>query len=451
MTKKESMTSRELALKVLQNIESGEKKSGTALHEQLSHTSLNQNDRALATELVNGVLRRRLTLDTLIGRYYHHRYEKAAPVLKNILRIGAYQLIYLDRIPHWAAVNESVSLARRYKGEHMAKLVNAVLRNITPETISADLDPSGKMKEIQRLSITASHPEWLLERWIARYGKERAEAILAYNNRTPLIGFRINPLKTTPQEFLATENSKTARIGKSGLENFFLSTEFSCYESAIKQGLLTVQNPTQGLACLLCDPQPGSTLLDLCAAPGGKSTFCGELMQNTGNITAVDLYSQKLQKLSEHAGELGITIISTAEADVRTYLPEQPPAVILLDAPCSGTGVLARRAELRWKLTSETITELALLQVELLDHAASLLAENGTLLYATCSIEPEENEQQIEAFLIRHPEFMRDPASGALPEPFASKAVPNGTLLTLPGEHEGFDGGFAQRLKKTAP
>jgi len=451
MTKKESMTSRELALKVLQNIESEEKKSGNALHEQLSHTTLNQNDRALATELVNGVLRRRLTLDTLIGRYYHHRYEKAAPVLKNILRIGAYQLIYLDRIPHWAAVNESVSLARRYKGERMAKLVNAVLRNITPETISADLDPSGKMKEIQRLSITASHPEWLLERWIARYGKERVTAILEYNNRTPLTGFRINPLKTTPQEFLATESKKNARIGISGLDNFFLSTEFSCYESAIKQGLLTVQNPTQGLACLLCDPQPGSTLLDLCAAPGGKSTFCGELMQNTGNITSVDLYSRKLQKLSEHAGELGITIISTAEADARTYLPEQPPAAILLDAPCSGTGVLARRAELRWKLTPETITELAHLQVELLDHAASLLAENGTLLYATCSIEPEENEQQIDAFLIRHPEFMRDPASGSLPEPFASKAGPNGTLLTLPGEQEGFDGGFAQRLKKAAP
>ncbi|NTU87484.1 MAG: 16S rRNA (cytosine(967)-C(5))-methyltransferase [Chlorobiaceae bacterium] len=444
------MTSRELALKVLQNVEQGEKKSGTILHELLDNSSLGRSDRALATELVNGVLRRRMTLDAVIGRFYLHRYEKAASVLKNILRIGAYQLIYLDRIPQWAAVSESVALARKYKGERMARLANAVLRNITPEGASPE-NLHGKTEGTGRMAVIASHPEWLLERWIARYGKERTEAIVGYNNRTPLTGFRINALKCAPKEFFAQyDTEKTPSIIRTGLENFFLSTDFSGFEASIKQGLLTVQNPAQGLVCLLCNPAAGSTVLDLCAAPGGKSTFLGELMQNRGSITAVDLYSRKLQKLTGHSGELGISIIDAVAADARSFRPETPPESMLLDAPCSGTGVLARRAELRWKLTPQMIAELVGLQAELLDHAASLLTENGTLVYATCSIEPEENELQIEAFLGRHPEFRRDASGGALPEPFAGEASKNGSILTLPGRNEGFDGGFVQRMIKTS-
>lgn len=443
------MTSRELALKVLQNVEQGEKKSGTILHELLDNSSLGRSDRALATELVNGVLRRRMTLDAVIGRFYLHRYEKAAPVLKNILRMGAYQLIYLNRIPQWAAVSESVALARKYKGERMARLANAVLRNITPEGAAPE-NLSGEREGTARMAVIASHPEWLLERWITSYGKERTEAIVDYNNRTPLTGFRINTLKNAPHEFFAKHGTQSEPPIPTGLGNFFLSSDFSGFEAAIKQGLLTVQNPSQGLACLLCNPAAGSTVLDLCAAPGGKSTFLGELMQNRGSITSVDLYGTKLQKLTVHSGELGITIITPAVADARSFQPETPPDSILLDAPCSGTGVLARRAELRWKLTPQMIAELVRLQEELLEHAASLLAPDGTLVYATCSIEPEENELQIDAFLGRHPEFRRDPSGGALPEPFASEASKNGSILTLPGRSEGFDGGFAQRMKKAS-
>jgi len=444
------MTSREVALKVLQCVEQEEKKSGTVLHDFLEGSSLGRNDRALVTELVNGVLRRRLTLDAIIGRFYHHRYEKAATVLKNILRIGAYQLVFLDRIPGWAAVSESVSLARKYKGEHMARLVNAVLRNITPESILPENLPAGT-GDLRKLAFTASHPEWLIERWTTRYGKEKTAAILDYDNRTPLTGFRINPLKTSPENFLASHSSRESPLTPCSLGMFFLSADFPLFEASIAKGLLTVQNPTQGLACLLCNPSPGSTVLDLCAAPGGKSTFLGEIMQNRGEITAVDLYSRKLEKLSAHARELGITIINTAAADARSFLPEKEPGFILLDAPCTGSGVLARRAELRWKISPSRISELGLLQSELLDHAASLLGTNGILVYATCSIEPEENEWQIEAFLARHPEFSRDGSAGSLPEPFASKNALNGRILTLPGELPGFDGGFAQRLKKNAP
>lgn len=444
------MTSRELALKALQTVEQGEKKSGTVLHELLAGASLGRSDRALATELVNGVLRRRMTLDAVICRFYRHRYEKAATVLKNILRIGAYQLIFLDRIPVWAAVSESVSLARKYKGERMARLVNAVLRNITPENALPENLTDGR-SELQKLAIATSHPDWLVERWINLYGKEKTAAILDYDNDTPLTGFRINTLKTAPEDFLATHAAHGNNAIPCSLDMFFVSGEFSVFEASIEKGLLTVQNPTQGLACLLCSPPPESTVLDLCAAPGGKSTFLGELMQNRGRITSVDLYPRKLEKLSSHAAELGITIITVAAADARSFLPETEPDIILLDAPCSGSGVLARRAELRWKLSRELIAELALLQASLLDHASSLLGAGGILLYATCSIEPEENERQIDAFLARHPEFRRDCTSGKLPEPFASEVSRNGSILTLPGELPGFDGGFVQRLKKNTP
>lgn len=441
------MTARELALNVLQLVDTG-KKSGNVLHDLLGSTSLERHDRALATELVNGVLRRRLTLDTVIAACYHHRYEKTAPVLKNMLRIGAYQLLWLNRIPKWAAVSESVSLARKYKGERMARLVNAVLRRIDPDsTLQQALQ--NETDEIRRQAIASSHPEWLIERWNARYGAERTGAILDYNNRTPLTGFRINTLKTTLQEF-ATAHGIEERIGLvAGLENFFVAEEFTLFETYIKQGLLTVQNPTQGLACRLCNPQPGSAVLDLCAAPGGKSTYLGELMKNNGSIIAVDLYRRKLEKLTDHAAELGLSIITSVAADALTFHPETIPDIILLDAPCSGSGVLARRAELRWKLSPAMLAELAVLQAGLLDHAASLLGKDGVLVYATCSIEPEENHCQIDAFLSRHPEFERESLRETqLPEPFAASASENGSIMTLPGQEPGFDGGFAQRLKK---
>ena len=173
-----------------------------------------------------------------------------------------------------------------------------------------------------------------------------------------------------------------------------------------------------------------------------------ELMENSGQITAVERYEQKLVKIEDHARALGITIIKTVAEDARSFVPDNQPDAILLDAPCSGTGVLGRRAELRWKLNPDTLRELQVLQAELLDHAAELLDKGGILVYATCSIEPEENSLQIEAFLQRHPEFIADPVSEQIPEQFRSGNKDNGAILTLPGAHPGFDGGFCQRMRK---
>ncbi len=441
------ITARELALHVLQSLETGKHRSDQVLHRTLQHSALNRIDRALSTGLVNGVLRYRFQLDFIISRFYHHDLVKAAPVLKNILRLGVYQILFLNKVPDWAAVNECVKLARKYKGERMSKLVNGVLRKITPESVTLDEWLKDKKPE-EQLAVKYSHPQWLVERWIGAYGREKSEAILIYNNQFPFFGFRINRLKTSSARLFYDEAIKATMHEECGIENFFLSKDFSTFEPALTDGRLTVQNPAQGLACLLLNPAIGSNVLDLCAAPGGKATFMAELMENSGHITAVDRYEQKLAKIDGHAKALGITIIETVAEDARCFAPEIPPQAILLDAPCTGTGVLGRRAELRWKLNPDTLGELQILQAELLDHAAELLDEGGILVYATCSIEPEENSLQIEAFLQRHPDFIADPVGGRVPEQFRNGKESNGAILTLPGEYPGFDGGFCQRMRK---
>ena len=441
------ITARELALNVLQAIETEKKRSDQVLHIKLQHSQLNRVDKALSTGLVNGVLRYRLQLDFIISRFYHHKLEKAASVIINILRLGVYQILFLDKVPDWAAVNECVKLARKYKGERMSKLVNGVLRKITPESVTLT-DWLEDKKPAEQLALKYSHPEWLVERWIHTYGTEKTEAILSYNNQSPHLGFRINRLKTSTEQFFSDPAMNRASHEESGLENFFLSKDFSSFEPAVKNGCLTVQNPTQGLACLMLNPKPGIAVIDLCAAPGGKATFMAELMQNNGNIIAVDLYEQKLLKTETHARALGITIISTVTADARSFEPDIHPDAILLDAPCSGTGVLGRRAELRWKLSPDMLQELVKLQAELLDHAAEMLNENGILVYATCSIEPEENTIQVQSFLHRHPDFIIDQNYNSIPDKFITNNNSKDAILTLPDDHPGFDGGFCQRLRK---
>jgi 16S rRNA (cytosine967-C5)-methyltransferase len=425
------MTARELALRVLFELD-GMRKSEELLNRMLEHSALGKSDRALAKELVAGTLKYQLQCDYVIARFYRHDYAKAATVLKHILRLGVYQLMHLDRVPKSAVVNESVKLARKYKGEHLAKLVNGLLRNISKAAI--DLDGwTAEMPNAERLSILYSFPEWLTARWIGRYGIGTATAMLAHGNLPPATGYRINPLKADPETLFAQPALADARrVAEDGLDRFFFSKQFALLEPLLKEGVVSVQNPAQGRACLLAAPQPGGTVFDMCAAPGGKSTFMAELMENRGRVIALDRTPAKVARIASNAKALGITIIEPREGDALTFDPECAVDAILLDAPCTGTGVLGRRAELRWRTTPEKLRELTTLQAAMLDRAASLLQPSGVLVYATCSVEPEENELQAEAFRQRHSDFVLEMSR-----------------LTLPGSSEGFDGGFAARFRKT--
>ncbi|NTV26075.1 MAG: 16S rRNA (cytosine(967)-C(5))-methyltransferase [Chlorobiaceae bacterium] len=441
------MNARDTALKVLQEMETGNRKSEEVLNRLLERSDASRNDRALARELVSGTLKYRLQCDFVIRKFYLHDYTKAAPVLKNILRLGVYQLLHLDRVPRPAAVDECVKLARKYKGDHLSRLVNGVLRKISPKSVDFDAW-TRDLSDAERLSILHSYPDWLVSRWIERYGAERTEAMLVHGNRPPATGYRINRLKTVAGDIPAGNLPGDTRKLGDGLDNFFFSQEFSVMEPLLKGGLVSVQNPAQGLACLLAAPQPGSVVFDMCAAPGGKSTYMAELMGNQGRIIALDRTAAKLRRIEENAHALGITIIEAREGDALAFDPECQPDTILLDAPCTGTGVLGRRAELRWRTGPDKLDELIRLQSAMLDRAAELLAPSGTLVYATCSVEPEENERQIEAFLARHPEFKIDGIPAGFPKAYLPAETGDGWMLTLPGERDGFDGAFAVRLSK---
>ncbi len=441
------MNARETALKVLQEVEAGTRKSEEVLNRMLDHSEAGRSDRALARELVNGTLKYRRQCDFVISKFYSHDYAKAAPVLKNILRIGVYQLLHLDRVPRPAAVDECVKLARKYKGDHLSRLVNGVLRKISPKTVELEAWTEG-MDEAQRLSVLYSYPDWLVVRWLGRYGRELTERMLACGNLPPATGYRVNRLKGSFDKLAETAGLPDLRRSGDGLDDFFFTREFASMEPLLTAGLVSVQNPAQGLACLLAAPEPGTVVYDMCAAPGGKSTFMAELMNDTGRIIALDRSARKLERVAANAKALGITIIEPREGDALTFDPGCTPDTILLDAPCTGTGVLGRRAELRWRSGPEKLDELAALQAALLDRAAELLRPGGILLYATCSLEAEENEQQLGSFLDRHPEFEPAPFPKGFPDPFLPTEETGGRLLTLPGEREGFDGGFAARLRK---
>ena len=441
------MNARESALLVLREIEQQGIKSEQSLHRHFRRHDLERNESALATELVNGVLRRRLLLDFVISRHYHHDIAKAAPVLRALLRIGAYQLLFLDRIPAWSAVDECVKLAKKYKGRHLAGVVNAVLRKIPKDRQAAE-EPLRAEPPAKRLSIASSHPEWLVLRWLERYGEEKTLAMLSANNEPPMTGLRVNTLKTSPDTMRKAFRDAGVTALETGMDRFLLTRDFTQAEPFVRLGLVTVQNPTQALPCLLLGALPGNTVLDMCAAPGGKSTFLGELMQNKGRIIALDRYPNKCEKIARRAESLGITIIETLAGDALEAAGGEHPDAILLDAPCTGSGVLARRPDLRWRITPARLDELTALQARLLDRAAELLRPEGILVYSTCSVEEEENRRQIDRFLERHPDFMRERAPQAIPEVFSERENGPGSCLTLPGEHEGFDGGFAQRLRK---
>ena len=449
MQKTPSINAREIALLTLVECEREEVKSEQALHRYLNKYKPARNDSALATELVNGILRFRQSIDSIITAFYHHKLKKASPFLVNILRIGVYQLRYLDRIPDWAAVSQCVDLARKYKGQHIARIANGVLRSVAanPQKTVSSLE---MQSPLQQLATATSHPQWMLERWMARYGEDRTRRVTSYNNTPPLFGLRINTLKTNKEAMLKAFADASVEFIETGLPSFLLTKDFHRTEPFITLGLLTVQNPVQALPCLLLDPEEGETVLDMCAAPGGKSTFLAELMHNSGKVIAVDRYPNKCRTIRERASQMAISVITTIDSDARNVPAGINPAKILLDAPCSGTGVLARRPELRWKMYREKITQLVALQESLLNHAATLLPAGGVLVYSTCSIEEEENTLQIDRFLQKHPEFIAESHPRGLPGPCHELSGHPGAYLTLPGDHEGFDGGFAQRLRKQA-
>ena len=379
------------------------------LDAELSKGALAPADRGLVQELTFGVVRWRSTLDWLIARKTDERPQK--PSLKILLRLALYQLFWLDRIPDHAAVHETVQLARDLGFESQSGFINAVLRNCLRERPALEQELEN-LKQ-RSLHLGYSHPEWLCNRWLERWGREKVCSLLDWNNTAPSVFVRVNALKSTPEN-LAQQFDREGVLFT--LRDFDWTPGGIAFElrshpplaslPSFREGMFYVQDPSTLLAVRELNPQPGETILDLCAAPGGKATMIAQLMENRGTLIAHDVEPGRLKLISENCTRLGASCVkATSPAELEALVPATQFDRILVDAPCSNSGVIRRRVELRWRIQPSEIDRLRAVQLGLLREAALWLKPGGTLVYSTCSLEPEENSSVVKEFLASSSRF----------------------------------------------
>ncbi len=424
---------REIAVRVLARRRSGEEFTENLLERALAGAALSPSDRGLCHELVFGVVRWQATLDWLIARKTHGRPQKAG--LQDLLRLGLYQIFWLDRIPDHAAVHETVAMAKRAGFGPQSGFVNAVLRGFLREGDAT----KRRLAELKtnEPAIGWSQPDWLVSRWRERWGNDRLRALLEWNNSPAKLYARVNTLRidagklvqlwraeNVDYEFLTRDWTGENLVFELKSPPPLMSLE------SFRQGGFYVQDPGTLLAVRELDPRAGDLVLDLCAAPGGKTTFIAQLMNNQGRIVACDISTERLKLVGENCTRLGVTCVETT-----TNPPRLPPASrfdkILVDAPCSNTGVLRRRVDLRWRIQPDEISRLRSTQLDLLRQAAALLKPGGTLVYSTCSLEAEENQEVVTQFLNESASFRLERQRELLP--FV----------------DGVDGAFVARLVKS--
>jgi len=450
--------SRAVALKILIRWEKGKPLLDEILSQVLTKSVLpDERDRALVGELVNGVIRYLYYIDFVISRFSDHPLEKMDPEVRNILRLGTYQLLY-TRIPERVALAESLKiLSHRKRGQWIKNLVNAILHKIAENKNNLPDPPD--FNPVYYLSVKYSFPEWLVKRWLSRFGREETEALLKASNERPPLVIRVNPLKVSRDNLLTyfqkdeVPHAETCPYSPQGivLKDFRGKvTELKPYHF----GWISVQDSASQLVTYLLNPKPGEKILDACAGVGGKTTHIAELMENKGFIWAFDLYPWRLEKLKENFQRLGLKEPKVFQGDVIDELQKmKAPSFdrILIDAPCTGTGVIRKHPDIKWARTEEDFLKIPEKQLRLLEGLAPFLRSKGIMVYATCSLEPEENEEVITKFLEKHPEFEIENPLIVLEKSCGNKIKEliekNKYLKTYPHKHN-LDGFFAVRLRK---
>lgn len=451
-----SRDARSTALDVLLKVEQAKAFSNLQLNQALKTGKLERQEAGLATELVYGTLQRLNTIDHHLSRFVAKGLDKLQPWVRNLLRLSFYQIYYLDRIPPHAAVNEAVNIAKRRGHRGISGMVNGVLRNVLRNLDSLVVPDS--WPPVKRISLQASHPEWLVARWIEQFGEEETEAMCEGNNRPPLISARVNRLKTDRETLLAELKQQQFEAEPSLLSDDGIVLTGRSGNLAMtswhEEGKLTIQDESSMIVAAALAASPGMRVLDCCAAPGGKTTHIAEMMEDNGEVWANDIHEHKQQLIESQANRLGLSSVRTIVGDAGR-LAERFPAEhfdrILLDAPCSGLGVIRRKPDIKWRKTAEELSELPALQAHLLEQAAKLLKPGGVLVYSTCTVEPAENEQIVSRFLADHPEFTADRSLSELVPQVLSPNIDLelGAIRILP-HHFGSDGFFIARLKKTS-
>ena len=433
------------SVKILNRVERTDSYLDKLIDSELRSNEFNDFDKALLTEIVHGVLRWQSKLDWVLNGFFHGNFSKAEVTVRNTLRAALYQILFLDKVPDHAAVNEAVEFMKRVRGDKAAGLVNGVLRNIIRNKEGIHY-PDVQNDAALYLSTMYSFPLWMVRRWMNRFGFYETEKLLEAQNQKPGLTLRVNTLKTSVEDFMKMFELHNISYERSEFLPTFVRTSNLANISQteiFRRGFFTVQDESAGIAATLLDVQPGERVIDLCSAPGGKTTFFGETMKNQGTIIAVDKYQTRLSLVKTGCERLGITNVEYVAGDGAVFETAVADKIIV-DAPCSGLGVLQKKPDIKIKRELRDIMEITGSQDALLENAARLLRQGGALVYSTCTIEPEENFMLVKKFLERHSEFTIDHAVKYVN---AKMVHPDGYVDSYPHRH-GIDGSFAVRMIK---
>ena len=436
---------RAVAARVLERVETDDAWADRTLDAEVTRAALSGRDVALATEIVYGTLRWQRYLDWILTAHSRRPLAALDARVRVALRMAAYQLVFLERIPPFAIVNDAVSIARGRKAG-LAEYTNAVLRSFARRG-GRERDQAPPRDPVDALATRCSFPTWLATRWVERYGVADAEALMRTLNARPPVTLRVNTLRLTREalaERLAAEDDVTTRPTAHAPDGLVAAHagEPGAWR-AFAEGACVAQDEASILVGRLLEPRPGDTVADVCAAPGTKTTHLAQLMENRGRVIAMDPQRARLTRVDEAAARLGISIIETVAGTAQDTAGARTGTcdAILVDAPCSNLGVLRRNPEVKWRRRPEELAPAAKGQCEILAAAATMLKPGGRLVYATCSLEPEENDRVVEAFLTAHPEFRVD-------TPAAFPVALDGGVLRLRPDRLDTDGFTAVRLRR---
>lgn len=442
---------RETALKILYEVLEKGAYSNISINKHLESGSLKSIDRAFITELVYGVIKWKLSIDYVIEQFSSVRMGKISPWILDILRLGTYQLLYMQKVPESAACNESVNLSKKYGHSASSRFVNGVLRNIARNRNNIRY-PDENEDEAVFLSVKYSHPVWMVKNWLERFGRDFTESLLRSNNEVPDLTVRVNTLKTSKEQLIKSlgEHGIEAMEGRYA-DNALILKNASAFSGldAFKMGHFQVQDESSMLVGKILDPMPGQLVIDVCSAPGGKATHMAELMKNQGTVIARDVHPHKIKLIEEAANRLGIDILKTGifDASELDKTLEGKADRVLVDAPCTGLGIIRRKPDIKWARSVGDKKEIVGLQMKILEASSNYVKPGGILAYSTCTIEREENQGLLEDFLSRNSAFEPDDLSPFLPDGLKGN-YPGGGVIQLFPNVNNIDGFFISRMRR---
>lgn len=438
---KKILRTRRLAWEIIFKAMDRDRRLSDVTQEKLAVTNFSDREKRFTVELIQGTIRMQGRLDWELKQVYKNDWDELLLKIKVLLWMGAYQMKYMDGIPPYAAVSTSVTLAKRIH-INTAGLVNAILRVYSSFCDEPKIEPEDEGEWAEYMS----HPEWLVRKWSLFWPREDVQAMCEWDNAKPTIWFRLNKMQMSIEErndFL-TENEFEFKTWEH--DDRFFSVDHTSRllnDPIFDEGKISIQDPAGGLVVKLLDPQKKEIITDACAAPGGKTSFISQLMENTGKIRAFDSNMNRLKKFAKGMSRLKVDNVDAEMADMSSHKFTKSGKIIV-DAPCTGTGVMSKRADLRWRRTVKNLYELVKIQRDILFNVADFVKKNGVLVYSTCSLEPEENWGVIDHFLQLNPNWEVESADKYVPKEYVDV---RGALFTFPPKH-GIDGGFAVRLVK---